>query len=803
MKGLKWAVGIEHEYNLRFENLICSGKDKLSKKILNTADWNSTYLFVNTRELLDMYKNHIKLIFYNNIDLVKKIDNKFANKIETDIESEKVAKKLAKNKRRLPTSMCTNIHILLKYAYWYRYWHYPKTIFDYVIDINNWDKRISLSFIDYLYSKIINKDGTIISDSVKFSEKDIVIAERLIHDNDFYKKWDTLIKQKMENGLTNSIITKINNVRDNVCINKDKYIFNNIYISVSENKKWNLKLNIKHLNEYIKSETERTNPLNKIEITVKNEKILRSAILMYKNDQPITDTSFIENKSINYFKKSYIQAHRELTEQEDTLLNIFSKLPELQPYIQKFGKIVQHNIGATENQVILDNIKECKLVKIDVEYCGSYHIWNTLFYYDKTTPNQFTNECITYGNCIQMLEPFFAAHFTTPPSNAMGNSLQHSRMSQRGLLNISANYGTSDLSLLKGCNNSQIEKLYMKTENISKHKYLDFYWHPPKYAKVYDIQTQKIVKYYSALNDRFFTSNNYNILLSPDYTKHYTDQKYKIENYIEKILKTSNIDLIKEIGADFRTLWWEKNIVPPLKKNWEQVHVLKKNKIYAYYVNTITNEIIDTPPYDEKKFENYLKKSRIGLEFRILDHMKTEYLVYPLSIISLVSVHAHKNTINIEAKDLIINNQIWHNEMVNVIKDGFSYQPSKKYLSFIEKEFQINFKDNENINTEQFFELFVKQLTRKYGDTNELRKIFPKKYIPKKFPSMNKNAWLGYLYDKITQDKELRQKIKSLYQVYRNREISDSNIQEILGKEWIYDKDKIIVFIENNKNLFS
>ena len=68
---------------------------------------------------------------------------------------------------------------------------------------------------------------------------------------------------------------------------------------------------------------------------------------------------------------------------------------------------------------------------------------------------------------------------------------------------------------------------------------------------------------------------------------------------------------------------------------------------------------------------------------------------------------------------------------------------------------------------------------------------------------MNKNAWLGYLYDKITQDKELRQKMKSLYQVYRNREISDSNIQEILGKEWIYDTDKIIVFIENNKNLFS
>ena len=372
--------------------------------------------------------------------------------------------------------MCTNIHILLKYAYWYRYWHYPKTIFDYVIDINNWDKRISLSFIDYLYSKIINKEGSLYSSKITLSEKDIVIAERLIHDNDFYKKWDTLIKQKMENALKNTI-TYMDIWETSEYVNKEKYTFYIIDISVSENKKINnLKLNIKHLNEYIKSETERTNPLHHSEITVKNEKILRSAILMYKNDQPTSDlgsaSSFIENKSINYFKKSYIQAHRELTEQEDTLLNIFSKFPELQPYIQKFGKIVQHNIGATENQVILDNIKECKLVKIDVEYCGSYHIWNTLFYYDKTTPDQFTNECITYGNCIQMLEPFFAAHFTTPPSNAMGNSLQHSRMSQRGLLNISANYGTSDLSLLKGCNNSQIEKLYMKTENISKHKYL-------------------------------------------------------------------------------------------------------------------------------------------------------------------------------------------------------------------------------------------------------------------------------------------------------------------------------------------
>ena len=41
---------------------------------------------------------------------------------------------------------------------------------------------------------------------------------------------------------------------------------------------------------------------------------------------------------------------------------------------------------------------------------------------------------------------------------------------------------------------------------------------------------------------------------------------------------------------------------------------------------------------------------------------------------------------------------------------------------------------------------------------------------------------LDILYDKITKNKELRQKIKSLYQVYRNREISDSNIQRNIRK---------------------
>ena len=116
MKGLKWAVGLEHEYNLRFEKLICSGKDELTNKILKKSDWNNTYLFVNIDDLLNIYNSYVIPILYNSINTVRRLDNKVADQIEFDV----LAYNFAKNKKRMPEDISNNISILLKYSNWYR-----------------------------------------------------------------------------------------------------------------------------------------------------------------------------------------------------------------------------------------------------------------------------------------------------------------------------------------------------------------------------------------------------------------------------------------------------------------------------------------------------------------------------------------------------------------------------------------------------------------------------------------------------------------------------------------------------------
>ena len=123
---------------------------------------------------------------------------------------------------------------------------------------------------------------------------------------------------------------------------------------------------------------------------------------------------------------------------------------------------------------------------------------------------------------------------------------------------------------------------------------------------------------------------------------------------------------------------------------------MRKNNLIEIYHNKKLNQISYERIIDKNKYDNLLK-NRIGIEFKILDHFPIKYLDQFLGILIPSVLDSSKDLKKINFKNTYITKQIWHNEMYNIILNGYNYNPSVKYLSFIEKEFNIKFENKNNI----------------------------------------------------------------------------------------------------------
>ena len=270
-------------------------------------------------------------------------------------------------------------------------------------------------------------------------------------------------------------------------------------------------------------------------------------------------------------------------------------------------------------------------------------------------------------------------------------------------------------------------------------------------------------------------------------------EKTDIKPKIEEVL--NNTYNVMYLGADIRTRNLDKFIYPELRKNWEKCILLKKNKFVEVYYNKLDKQISYERVYDKDIFNNNLDK-RVGIEFRIFDHFPTKYLNQILSILPAIVLDSSLNNKKIIMKNTHVSKQFWHNEMLNVITNGYKYKLSKIYLNVLEKEFDITFNKKKIYNTEYILNELYLGLSKKYARRSKdslYRKIKFNSDI--EFINFNKIAWFEIINKFFKNNPNMIRHI-----LYNENNINNSKLLEILGDKYEYDINRIKDYINNVKN---
>jgi hypothetical protein len=123
-------------------------------------------------------------------------------------------------------------------------------------------------------------------------------------------------------------------------------------------------------------------------------------------------TEAIEFKTFDYKNKNYKNMLDDLINIENTFFNIVNEIPEFKNLINKYGKITYHHTGSLNKTIVLNNLNILNnFSEISKDYAGSFHVWITIPYYTKDSPEMFINKHINLANRLQLLEPIFASYF--------------------------------------------------------------------------------------------------------------------------------------------------------------------------------------------------------------------------------------------------------------------------------------------------------------------------------------------------------------------------------------------------------
>ena len=528
---------------------------------------------------------------------------------------------------------------------------------------------------------------------------------------------------------------------------------------------------------------------------------------MYNNNIPHIDYTYknyaIEFKTINYENINYEKALNDLIDLEKTFFYTINNLPIFKNIIDTFGDFTYHNIGSIEKNIVIFDILYFNYYYINYDYTGSYHIWITAPYNITMDMKKFINVHVSLANKLQLLEPILAAHYSSPSYNAMDK--KESKSSLRQFLNGYSNYGTSDITLMYGTKKHDILEYFFNEKDILDQKvmipYSNKYYSDQTYGfskeeiyklPIYD-NNGKIIINYNKLTQRNITNNIFN----PIDKGNEESNNVNIQNYFSKIFQETNIrpkteynDNIKylRLGADIRTRDLNSYFYP-LSKEWIPYLIMKKNKLIQVYYNKISNEISYDRIYDKEENKKNLS-NRVGIEFRIFDHFPINFLDQILGLLVPIVLDSCKdaNKQKMKFKDTHIAKQFWHDEMYNVINKGYQYTLSKKYISILEKEFNVKLDHpcKKNMNTENILSILYDKLSNKYLHSH--KDSFYKKMCFTStiyFKNFNKKAWFEIIKKYFENNPQKITKIK-----YLNKNITDSNIIEIMGKNINIDKIK-------------
>ena len=695
-----WGLGIEHEMRIRFEK-------KFDKNIgLNLNQDFDNHIFINSFTLLyyfNIYETTIMKDF--NKYLITDQEKKYYDKIYLKNKLLDIVNKKGKypfqnslfyNKEN-ESSFSMTKELIDLYIHHYTLHNSPFLFFEY--NFNN-ELFINInSFMDYDYY-----DNT-----YKFNK---------LYNHEYEKNILKYLKNAFSNKKIYKMVFRIESlnkitIRFDYAPNK---LDRNIKLLTFDDFIEKINNYIIHLKKHITTKVD----LNEIDLN----KFYKNLYLLYSNNIPEIDfsskTSAIEFKTVNPLNMNYEKVLQDLINLEETFLYLINNLYIFNYKKKIFGEnLIYHNIGSLQKSYeIYDIINETYNI-IDEDYTGSYHIWITCPYTAKMSMDDFINKHIILSNKLQLLEPIFAAHFSSPSYNALLNK-KYSRSSLRQFLTSYSSYGTTDITLMRGVDKHNVGEYYLSENdilnNIPMKTQHEFYKMP-----IYDNNDNKIINY-DTLTQRSMTNNLY-LPIDKGNNLSNKDGKIHINNYLNMVFEKTDIEPITnnsfkyfKLGADIRTRFLSE-FYYPLDNNWQPRLLMKNNKLIEVYYNQDLQKISYERVYNSAAFKHKINNQRMGIEFRILDHFPTHYLSQILSILCPIVLDSCKSLKVLKFKDTHITKQFWHNEMYNVLTNGYEYTVGKEYIKELEKEFNIDIpfnRQSDQYNTEEIMKILNDTLNKKY-----------------------------------------------------------------------------------------
>ena len=846
---MKWGLGIEHEMRLRFEKTTHELSENIRNKYFDQEDSNK-YIFINSEYVLYNFYLYGHLMAN---DLTKNKNNLF---------------QLAKKGLTFPLDIISkntykNIELFNFYIFNFTLFNSPLLFLRY-----NVEENINISIETFFpYNNILatEKNENVLKQLLeeglkdlynKKYEKDIETYLKKIFVNIPILNFKFVYELKLSDDNKSIYYLKLPKIKfvENKNIEKDINLQNNKnnkknnsaaprracpecgaagVLSLRKTPKKHFKFIHKYINNFIKIYDDNSFITNNISKSKINQDKFRIIEKLYKNKIPELDksakTSALEFKTIDYENINYEQTLKDLIDLETVFFDYINMLPVFKPFIKHFGKIVYHNIGSANESLLINNlVNDLEYSFLEEDYTGSYHLWITCPYYQNMPYQDFLEIHSTLANKLQLLEPLFAAHFSSPPYE-FPSGLKQSKSSLRQFLNNYSSYGTSDITLLNGTEKHIINQYYLSEYDIINNKV--FVLNSPIVDKIY-VNDAKNIKTKPKINyDGLTTRNNTNNLFMEIDKGSNLSHKNMINNHDNPInyfsllfektmirpkytyIQNNGSEIYKlNLGSDIRTRSFEKYIYP-LDKSYIPKILFKNNKFLEVYYHPEKNTILYERPYDKSTNKNINNKNisnnRIGIEFRVLDHFPTIYLNQILGLLGPLVIDSIKNPKKLKFKDTHVAHQFWHDEMFNIIIKGYEYTVSSIYKNAIEKELDIKILLNNNnqqqYHSENIMEDIYESLTYKY------QQLYPKSVTiyqkiryksPINFINFNKIAWKEILNIYFNKNLFLLKKLKS-YENKKNdisnktNKITNKMIINIYGEKYQYNLEKMKNYIKN------
>lgn len=495
----------------------------------------------------------------------------------------------------------------------------------------------------------------------------------------------------------------------------------------------------------------------------------------------------VEFKSLHYRNQSVQQIHKQLSDIEEIYFHVLNHVVPLSKLAQLAKPFHTPPYGHLHNLIQLqDNISP---KYINQSYTGSYHVWITIPYHPKDTPNDFLCTHIHFANLFQLVEPLFLCLLDTG-SVCIGEPVCN-RLSARMRINNFADIGSSDINRLnptKEWTNFKYAKSITDLQNGI--------YHTSQIPHVILNENKEPTPNYQGLDSRGHSSPLFSNLLTNQQTYIPLPSSGEVPpNYYELLNKVApDIDFRhkRQVGADIRTNAWELNFRPGLREGWDAVAVLMENSYLQWHyirwdeLEQKPSHITTVPPYDYIQFERRNMSKRIGMELRIFDHFPTPIMKDVLHAIACIASVA-KETAPKKSKQIHPYSQTsWYQKQVaECFLHGSHTKFSQEYREALAKAFRFPGLRDTSADVSQFAPKFFQHIYRIAQKSPVYHVLTGDEELPMpNIVNINQEHWGTIFVEQVMR----LQAVKDKYAKWqKNKSHTRDEFLRIFGKDWEND----------------